>query len=362
MIETIANLALFWWGWMSAMSVQLIAVFAVVFLLDRILRRWVWPELLSVLWLVAMLKLVVPPAVTSPVSIANFVPVNAAVSSIAGGSISETPVSILFIVWVAGVIALGTWTTWQYMRTKRNWLGCREATAPRWLVESTAKLRTRLGIGRSVRLSIRDGVTGSAVVGFFKPTVVLPAAFVADRPRREIEHVLMHELAHVKRFDPIASLFCLALQMAYWFHPAVWVARSRLATLREICCDRLVADSLGGQSRQYRDTLLELARPWVMKPRPGHLGLIHRHSQLLHRLEWLERSFSAGVMWRRLATLGLCTLLFVCCVPLAIQPPPPVIASNFESAILPDDPGCMRTRFAVMRALANQEKAGSPVF
>lgn len=361
MIEAVAGMASVWWQWMSAMSVQLVAVFAVTFLLDRLLRRWVWPELLTVIWLVAMLKLVVPPAVASPLSVANLVPANQTVSAIAQPSVSTAVVPILFAIWVLGFLCLSIWTFIRYQSMKRAWFDCPEMASPAWFNSMATNLKNRLGIRRRVRLSIREGVTGSAVVGFFRPTIVLPADFVAQRPRCEVEHVLMHELAHVKRFDPITSLLCLGLQLAYWFHPAVWIVRTRLATLREICCDRIVADALSNESCDYRDTLLELARPWVMKPRAGQLGMIHRHSQLLHRLEWLERSFSLSVIWRRMATLSLCLLLLVCCVPLA-TPMPQKFTIDFDPSILDGEQGCMRTRLAVMQAMAEYEKANAPVF
>ena len=120
---------------------------------------------------------------------------------------------------------------------------------------------------------VRDDVRGPCVVGVLRPAVVLPS-FMLDR-RVELEHAVLHELAHVKRRDPLVNALCLGLHLVYWFHPMVWFARRRLATLREVACDaRAVAAS--GTPDDYRTTLLRLARELVTEPRQPVLGLFRQ--------------------------------------------------------------------------------------
>jgi hypothetical protein len=95
-----------WWGWTTSMTVQVAILVLVIATLDRVLRRWVWPQLLAALWALVILKLIMPPTLTSPVSIAR--PGTdahlGAATPVAGADASIVP-SALFCVWLAGVIA-----------------------------------------------------------------------------------------------------------------------------------------------------------------------------------------------------------------------------------------------------------------
>ena len=97
-----------------------------------------------------------------------------------------------------------------------------------------------------------------------------------------------------------------------------------MTTLRELCCDQTVVDVLREATPRYRRTLLELSRPLIDRPArtlgAGGLAFIHRHSQLLARLDWLERPLPRYPLVRRIATMSLCGWLLLCCVPLGRSP------------------------------------------
>src|SRR5207245_6716404 len=61
-----------WWEWMAAMSLQVAVFVILVVVLDRLLARWAWPQLHLALWLAVIVKLVLPPTLASPLSIARF--------------------------------------------------------------------------------------------------------------------------------------------------------------------------------------------------------------------------------------------------------------------------------------------------
>ena len=75
-MEFLETLASGWWGWIAPLAWQatLLAVF--VWLADRGIRRWAWPQLIHALWLLVLLRMVLPPSLGSPISIANLLPVN----------------------------------------------------------------------------------------------------------------------------------------------------------------------------------------------------------------------------------------------------------------------------------------------
>src|SRR5205085_1195403 len=142
--------------------------------------------------------------------------------------------------------------------------------------------------------------SGPALVGFVRPVIVIPRELVKTGSRSSLEHVVLHELAHYRRLDPWMGLGCLILQIVYWFHPFVWMARRRVAMLLEICCDRTVTEALSNDHLAYRCTILELARP-LLESRPvWQLGFITPRSQLMQRLDWLSRTPSRFALFGRI--------------------------------------------------------------
>jgi bla regulator protein BlaR1 len=199
-----------------------------------------------------------------------------------------------------------------------------------------------------------------AVIGFFRPCIVLPRPLL-ERPGREIEHVLLHELAHIRRGDPIASFVCLVAQIVFWFHPAVWCACRRLTTLREMACDRTVARLLGDATPAYRRTLILLARSAAVATAAngtGSLGLFRRQSQLVTRLDALARPVSMRRATEYAASAAIAAAILVSCVPLARVPAAPTVSIDVPP--LDQLPGSLQKRYAVMRAMALAEQAQSP--
>jgi beta-lactamase regulating signal transducer with metallopeptidase domain len=97
-----------------------------------------------------------------------------------------------------------------------------------------------VGQGRSARLCWCDDLDGPAVLGFADPVVALPRAQGAQLTDEELEHVVLHELAHVRRRDDWAALVEWVLVGLMWVNPAAHWARRSLALSREMACDEWV--------------------------------------------------------------------------------------------------------------------------
>ena len=155
------------------------------------------------------------------------------------------------------------------------------------------------GLGRPVRLCVASDETGPAVVGAWRPRIVLPEAVLSGFGRDRLEAILLHELAHVRRRDVVVHWLMTAARVLHWFNPIAWLALSRMAAEREQACDDVVIDVLGRSSRQlYGETMLRLLERMVVGPMvPGAVQFFGSRRRLQTRLESLTRP-------RRLAGRG----------------------------------------------------------
>lgn len=122
----------------------------------------------------------------------------------------------------------------------------------RMLVEH--KIKRRL----PVRLVTVDRPLGPATVGIFRPTILLPAQFVAQATDEELDAVLSHELAHVVRRDGWAALLQTAAVALWWFHPLMHWASRQASRVRELSCDDMVLARFDIAPPQYARTLLKV--------------------------------------------------------------------------------------------------------
>ncbi|MEX1229197.1 MAG: carboxypeptidase regulatory-like domain-containing protein [Planctomycetaceae bacterium] len=141
--------------------------------------------------------------------------------------------------------------------------------------------RRRLGLRRRVRLFVVDRNVIPMTWGIWRPLILLPGSSSGwSESRRRI--VLLHELAHVARFDPPLQLMTRLVTALYWFHPFVWLAAYRLQVEREFACDDCVINA-GQRATDYAAELVAIAETHRM-PRLTSALTMARTSRLEARL------------------------------------------------------------------------------
>lgn len=335
---------------LGAQAAQIAIVFVIVFALDALVARQGSVALRGALWTAFFVKLVLPPGVTSPISIARVLDQRSATADFtaqtAGQTMTPLAASLLVAVWGIGCAACLALALQRMRRSRREWLdGTR--SAPESALVAIAQLSQRMGMKRAPRLLVRDDLAGAASVGLWSPVVVVPGRLVASRVA--LEHVLLHELGHVRRRDGLRAAVWTLARCAYWFHPLVHIAARRAALVRELACDEVAVRHTHGGAHDYQRTLLDLARPLVGAT-PALTGFAGMGAMITTRLERLERSTPRARRFDALPALTF-ALLCVCCVPLGERA---IEATHLPA--LSDVQGCMRKRFLVMAELAKQEQ------
>jgi beta-lactamase regulating signal transducer with metallopeptidase domain/Tol biopolymer transport system component len=223
--------------------------------------------------------------------------------------------------WLMGGVMLTIWLAAGYARLCR--IHCGQGSKghmPDSFARLLADTAQRLRLRRLPRVVVSQRVESPAVFGVFRPVLLLPARGTEDLSPREAEHILLHELAHLKRRDLQVHACCIALQVIYWFNPLLYLVRRQLQHLRELCCDATVAGILKEGTKDYCQTLLETAEWLLRKPRArgiGFLGLVENPSRLLARLQWLQKGPSRHPRLRMATALLVGGLMFAFLLPMA---------------------------------------------
>jgi TonB family protein len=152
----------------------------------------------------------------------------------------------LVAIWLCGVLVLAMRSLWQWRRLQRL-LRSAQRPGPEW----EARLmhwRRRFGLRRPVRLMCSARAITPMLIGWIKPAILLPASLLSGFPPQQVELILAHELAHIRRWDYLANLFQVAVEIVLFYHPAVhWIGRD-VRNAREECCDDLVLRTSSSES------------------------------------------------------------------------------------------------------------------
>ena len=126
------------------------------------------------------------------------------------------------------------------------------------------EMQQRLGISRAIRYCESLHLDAPAVVGWFRPVVLLPISALSGLTELQLRAVVAHELAHIRRLDVFFNLFQVVAETLLFYHPAVWWLSKRIRAERENCCDD-VALSVCRNPAEYARALA-LMEQWRAAP------------------------------------------------------------------------------------------------
>jgi beta-lactamase regulating signal transducer with metallopeptidase domain len=198
--------------------------------------------------------------------------------------------------WFGGVLLLSLRPAAGFLLIERMRIK-KGAPVTRVLHARCLELQRRLRLSRVVQYCESLQLQAPAMVGWFRPVVLLPGSALTGLSGQQLEAVIAHELAHVQRLDPFVNLFQIAAETLLFYHPAVWWLSKRIRTERENCCDD-VAIAVCGNALEYARALAAMAE-WQSAPAlamaANRSPLAERVARLLgvSKLDWGARS--AGI-------------------------------------------------------------------
>jgi serine-type D-Ala-D-Ala endopeptidase (penicillin-binding protein 7) len=197
--------------------------------------------------------------------------------AIADTPMPTTPVLAIPIAWwTSGAVIAGLWGLWCVIcvgRVIASTVAVRRAR--RQSRPFPAALESRLtfwnevrGRGRRTRLVVSSGVPAAAVLGWGSPVIAVAPAFVRQLGDEEIDRAVIHEWAHVQRYDDLLNLLQIAVLAVAGWHPAVWWLERQLRIEREVACDEM-AVSLTGNPKRYAASLTAMATLLPVRHHPA---------------------------------------------------------------------------------------------
>lgn len=244
----------------------------------------------------------------TPDSAVSAAPVSAETAAATSASRLQPLLPWFLVFWVAGVAVLSCYQLGGWLQARRLERRGTRAVAERW-EEVVATLRTRLGIAQGVRILESSGVSVPAVVGWLRPVILVPASALAGLSPQQLEAILAHELAHVRRHDYLINLLQTVVETLLFYHPVVWWVSRVVRQEREHCCDDL-AVAVCGDRLVYARALADLEGLRTPSPR---LAMASDGGSLLARIQRLAglpsgpsgRSWLAGALALGLLPSGM---------------------------------------------------------
>lgn len=307
--------------WIWTTSFLSIFMIALIVLLQRTLKEKLIPGWSCLLWLLVLARLLIPWSPESRFSILNrFGHTSGETSSwqalphstawLDAGAPKAGPFWLDHIwvsMWLAGVLfcAIYTlWGSWSFARRIN-----RESTpvADPYMLQLFAQCQASMAVHRSVTLVESANWTTPALYGLAKPRVVIPAALLSTLSEEQLRHVLLHELAHVKRHDIALNwLMHMALSL-HWFNPVLWYASGRLKQDQEMASDALALACLAPERRLYYGHTLINMLEHVSRPvrTAGNVNLTGSARQLKRRIQMIKKHKSHSRFMSLLAIAGI---------------------------------------------------------
>jgi len=203
-------------------------------------------------------------------------------------------------VWSAGVVIFAIRLFWSYQYIAR--LRRESDPAEALLVRTVSHLARRMNIARPLRVVTSKLIDSPSVVGWLRPVILIPFASFMNLSASQLEAVLAHELAHIRRHDYLVNLLQSVAEMLFFYQPAIWWVSSRIRHERELCCDDLAVE-VCGDPVGYARALTQLERLRVIKP---EIAVGSTSGPLMYRIQRLT-----GVAGQRSAS-KLSVVLAVC--------------------------------------------------
>ncbi len=196
----------------------------------------------------------------------------------------QTALSVSSVIWVCGLLAFLLYALYAYFSLKR---------------------KTAVSIPISQDVRIAEKIDSPFIFGIIKPVIYIPSGL----DRKYLSFILLHEKAHIRRFDPLWKMLGFLLLSVYWFNPLVWLSYILFCRDIEEACDEQAIRDMGSNDRKnYSQALLACSSPRrKVAAFPLSFGEIGVKERIKHVLRYRKPG-----TWITIAAIAVCAAAAVC--------------------------------------------------
>jgi beta-lactamase regulating signal transducer with metallopeptidase domain/Tol biopolymer transport system component len=215
-------------------------------------------------------------------------------------------------VWFAGALVAGLYLfmsnffLWRIVKRERPLLDQKT-------LELFEECKEKIGVQTIVGLIPSAQIKSPALFGFIRPRLLLPKEMLEEASLEEQRYIFLHELAHLKRRDIYLGWLTSFLQILHWFNPLIWFAFYRMRADRELSCDALVLSRTGkDKSQEYGKAIVGLLRRFShSRPLPAMAGILENKTQLKRRITMIAQFKKNSYLWSPLAIFLILTVCII---------------------------------------------------
>ncbi|UNK15886.1 M56 family metallopeptidase [Paenibacillus sp. N3/727] len=338
-------------NWFVASTLMASAAAVVVLAVQHLLRRRIHARVRHALWLIVLLRLMLPVLPQSPVSLFNAVPAWTDIKNAVLGvsyqwnkpdAISEhsqientyqlyyttndlekntvlqpdqtmtdteehitagiereshPAVRVLAVVWLTGAAVLLGYNQIYWLRFQKK-LKRLSSVDRASILKIAEECRSLFSMKRPVGIYVDPSTQSPYITGIFRPAVYLPKSLVLEAVNEQLlKHVIAHELAHYKRKDTIWNMVGSLVFSVHWMNPFVWFMLRQMKADRELACDAYVLEKLGEEEAvPYGMTIIEFLKRYASGRSPAHLLYFkgsNGQREMIRRIQMIQ-SFKKG--------------------------------------------------------------------
>jgi len=345
-------------AWLLRSTLQASMLIGLILLVQITLRSKLGPRWSHALWLVLLLRMVLPWAPQSRISMfslipelappgqTEYVPEQFAAQSIDSQAVNQDKTgaspaanesakdtlptaapahtapqvesahfavaNVLPLVWLAGAMVLGIYicaNNFALLRIVR----CERPLTDQRILDLLEDCKAEMGIRTILAVVATDKVKSPSLFGFIRPRLLVPAGMIGALSPEDLRYVFLHELAHLKRHDIYLGWLMSILQALHWFNPLVCLAFYHMRADRELACDALVlSHTQPAESREYGRTIVSLLERFSQTRRlPSMAGILETKAQLKRRITMIAQFKKNSYRWSALGVVFIIVLASV---------------------------------------------------
>ncbi len=220
----------------------------------------------------------------------------------------------LALVWLAGVLIFVLYTAFinivLFFKIRKS-----GQLAGDRIEELLNECRLLMGIRKSIPILVCTQINTPALIGILRPKILLPAKIVGELNADELKYVFLHELAHYRRKDILFVWLTVVIRALHWFNPLVWYCFYRMDQDREAACDAMALSRVKPEERlKYGYTIIHLLKmlPSLQKTAPGAVGILPGKARIKRRLDMISLFKKESIPWTVAIIVLISFIGFIC--------------------------------------------------